>query len=130
MERPAGPSPGGRGRAHSDLTSYGRSSHGAIVSTSEQLASASASGIAAAYAHIERLDKAEALAEVDQALAQYRIPPVRRTAVLTEAAAVYVRPREADWWYGEALDLLVEAGADRELAERIRDDRPPGLFGR
>jgi hypothetical protein len=130
MERPAGPSPGGRGRAHSDLTSYGRSSHGAIVSTSEQLAAASASGIAAGYAHIGRLSKAEALAEVDQALDEHRVPAARRREVLSQAAAGYTRPRDVDWWYAEALDLLVEAGADRERAKQIRAARPSGLFGR
>jgi hypothetical protein len=101
-----------------------------VVSTSEQLAAASASGLAAAYAHIRRLDKAAALAKIDEALKEYKVPTERRTAVLTDAAAVYSRPGSVDWWYDQALDLLVEAGADRERAEQIRDARPPGLFGR
>jgi hypothetical protein len=96
----------------------------------ESLAAASASGVAAAYAHIQRLDKAAALAELDEALDRYKIPPVRRREVLSDAAAHYCRPRETDWWYGAALELLVEAGADRERAEQIREGRHPGLLGR
>lgn len=101
------------------------------MSTSEQLASAAASGIAAAHAHIQRLDKDAALAEIEASLSQYRIAPERRCAVLSEAAAAYTRARPTvDWWHPAALEFLIEAGADRDQARKIAAARHPGLLGR
>lgn len=85
------------------------------------MATAELTGVAAAYAHVRRLDRDQALAELGGVLAG--VQPAARQQVLDEAAAGYVPTSSAEAWYPSALQLLVDAGADRERAQEIRADR-------
>lgn len=101
------------------------------MSSSEQrrLATASIEGIADRYAQHKATDMPEALQQIDAVLDG--IHRQDHTVVLTEAAARYARPTELDWWYTDAFELLVQAGADPQAARDIRDSRPDvkGLGG-
>jgi hypothetical protein len=76
---------------------------------------AQVSGIAAAYAHLHRLDQAQALAEIREILA--RLSEADRRTALIYAASGYLRARTADWWFPDAAALLREAGADMDAAQ-------------
>ena len=79
-------------------------------------------GIAAAFGHVRRLTRDEALAEIRERLAT--VPAGERQLALDESAAMYVDPGELERWYDAALELLVAAGADVEAARAIRDKQP------
>jgi hypothetical protein len=93
------------------------------------------SGVAAGYAHVKRLTADEALAEIAAELAAAKVKPGSPAAVLvlTMAASLYAvdgEPAAAEWWYADALALLVRAGADEGAARRARAEpktrRMPG----
>ena len=89
-----------------------------------RIASAQLTGVAAAYAHLRRLDHAQALAEARETLTG--LPVADRQQVLDEAAAAYALPGQSDVWYPAALQLLVDAGADEQAARAIRARRDQG----
>jgi hypothetical protein len=85
-----------------------------------ELAVASLTGIAAGYAHLHRLDRAEALAEIRGVLDGCRFTSVQAVEKLSQAAALYVHPPPAwSWWAADAHGLLVEAGADPDRARQL-----------
>lgn len=84
-------------------------------------------GIAAAYAHVRRLSREEALAELRDVLAS--VPHAHRQRALDEAAAMFVAASTGNTWYPAALDLLITAGADLDTAREISSTRPGGNLG-
>lgn len=92
------------------------------TASNERVASASISGTA--FGHVERrYTRAEALAEIDQILATYRIEPDRRVIVLSDAMGLGLGD---DWRAPVVRDLLAEAGADLDTAKAIRAEMRPG----
>jgi hypothetical protein len=86
------------------------------------------SGAAAAFAHQKRLTADEALAEIEAELRNAKVKPGSPEAVLalTMAAGLYVvdgEPAIDQYWYRDALALLVRAGADDRAARRARAAR-------
>lgn len=95
------------------------------MGTQISLAAAMASGAAASWA-----GKYQPGQTREAALA--RIREITRDAeVLAEAAAMYKAPRDPLPWHPDAVELLVEAGADLEALERLvaerRNRKPAGL---
>lgn len=84
-------------------------------------------GTCAGYGQGRRMSRDEALVELRDILAQAkaRQGSERAVALLSLAAATFVEPGGPgdEYWYPEALALLVELGADLEQARRHRDDR-------
>lgn len=79
------------------------------------------SGIAARYAHLQRITADQALEEIRKVLKP--LTEAQRRDALTYAAAGYLRPRQHDWWYGKAADVIERAGADMAEAQ-VRADEP------
>src|SRR5262245_47794266 len=88
----------------------------------ERIASAKLSGLAAAHQD-GRLDQAAALAEMHDVLAEHRIAGGRVLVVMSDAACQFI----ADPHRPRALAVLVAAGADPELARRMRAETGRGL---
>lgn len=85
------------------------------------------SGVAAAYAHVARLTRDEALVAISEILTEAGVRPGSDEAarILTEAAAMYTDPTgpgEARW-YPAAAALLAEAGADLDRAVAVQAER-------
>jgi len=84
-------------------------------------------GVAAGYAQVKRCTRDDALAEVEQVLRNAGIKPGsdRARELLTRAATLYVLPSGPgdEFWYGDALALLADAGADVATAAAIRAGR-------
>ncbi len=84
-------------------------------------------GTAAGYAQVRRCTRGEALAELERVLRSTGFTPDSEQArqLLSRAAAMYVAPTGPgdEFWYSDALELLVEAGADTEQATAIRASR-------
>ena len=94
---------------------------------------AQVTGLAAAYAHMKRLTRAEALAEIGQTLAASNVRPGSADAVdlVTQAASMYVDATGPEtWWFPDAVNLLAEAGADVDRAKQLRAQRPTGDLSR
>jgi hypothetical protein len=89
------------------------------VSSPERLAVASITGVAEAYAALKRLTWQQAMQEIQDCLAQYKIPAARVTEVLSEAARGYLT--DDRHYNAAALGLLLDAGADRTRAEQLRE---------
>ena len=85
------------------------------VSSAEGLAVASITGIAEAYASVHRLDWQQAMQEIQDCLAHYRIPAERIQEVLSEAARQYLSGDRH--FHADALRLLLNAGADLDRAQ-------------
>src|SRR6185295_13809859 len=89
------------------------------------------SGTAAAHAHVRRISRDEALAEIAETLIAAKIRPdsERAVAVFTDAATMYVQPTQpgADRWYPIAAELLKAAGADLARAVELRRQRGAGV---
>lgn len=81
---------------------------------------AQVSGIAAACAHLQRITADEALEEIREVLAP--LTEAQRQDALTYAAAGYLRPRQHDWWYGKAAEVIERAGADMAAAQARADE--------
>jgi hypothetical protein len=82
-------------------------------------------GVAGAFAQVHRLNEYEALAEINAELARFKVRPGSRTAVeaLTRAAAHYVvlgEPEAHEYWYADAVWLLVMAGANESAARAMQ----------
>jgi hypothetical protein len=85
------------------------------------------SGVAAGFAHVKRLTADEALTEITAELTSAKVKPGSGQAVLvlTMAASLYAvdgEPALEEWWYADALALLVQAGADEGAARSARAD--------
>lgn len=74
------------------------------------------SGVAAAYAN-GRVDRCRALAEIRESLSGQGVGPTRVVDVLSDATSGYLGD---DGFFGRARVLLVEAGADVDLATRMQ----------
>jgi len=76
---------------------------------------------------VRRCTRGEALAELERVLRSTGFTPDSEQArqLLSRAAAMYVAPTGPgdEFWYSDALELLVEAGADTEQATAIRASR-------
>lgn len=83
-----------------------------------RVAVASMTGIAAGYAHIRRLTREQALAELGDVVDACDVDHAGAVQLLTEAAALYVdRGPDDPWpWSADAAELLADAGADLERA--------------
>lgn len=88
----------------------------------ERIASARLSGLAKAHQN-GRLDEAAALAEIRDTLAEHRLTGDRVVIVLSDAASAFIdNPHRT-----RGLAVLMAAGADLALAERMRAETGPGL---
>ena len=88
----------------------------------ERIVSAKLSGLAAAHQD-GRLDEAATLAEIHDVLTEHRVPGERIVIVASDAASLSVdNPHRT-----RGLAVLVTAGADVELARRMRAETGPGL---
>lgn len=91
------------------------------LSRKERVVAAGLGGLAAGYAQMRRLTRDDALAEIRQDLEASKLDGDQAVAVLSDAAARYV---DGDQHYdSEALQLLVDAGADVDRARAIRAAR-------
>lgn len=95
------------------------------MGTQISLAAAMASGAAASWAGRYQPGQTR-----EAALARIR-EITRDPATLAEAAAMYKAPKDPLPWHPDAVELLVEAGADLEALERYVNERrtrkPTGL---
>lgn len=80
-----------------------------------RVAAAGISGVAAGHAHLKRVDRDGALAEIREIVET--LPRERRQAALDGAAAAYTCDDTP--WHAEALTLLLAAGADLEQARTV-----------
>jgi hypothetical protein len=93
-----------------------------------------AAGVAERHAHLHRITRQEAMAEIREVLTHHNIPADRVGAVLSEAAAGYLTVHDGRWHAERALQVLLDAGADLQRAKAIKTERdarrlalaPPG----
>jgi hypothetical protein len=102
--------------------------------TDEEQAAMAAAGVAERHAHLHRISRQEAMAEIRQVLIRCNIAADRAGAVLCEAAAGYLTVHDGRWHAERALQVLLDAGADLQQAKTIKTERdarrlalaPPG----
>jgi len=86
-------------------------------------------GIAAAHAHLGRITDDEAIAKIREVLGWATSGAADRQCALDEAASVYVLQSFHQPWSPVALQLLIQAGANRDEALRSRASVPGSLGG-
>jgi hypothetical protein len=91
--------------------------------TEEELAAMAAAGVAERHAHLHRISRQEALAEIRQVLTIHAVPVERAEAVLSEAAAGYLTVHDGRWHGERALQVLLDSGADLQHAKTIKLER-------
>ena len=98
--------------------------------TDEELAAIAAAGVAERHAHLHRITRQEALAEIRQILTTTHAVPVERAeAVLSEAAAGYLTVHDGRWHGERALQVLLDSGADLQHAKIIKLERDARVEG-
>jgi hypothetical protein len=99
----------------------------------DRVIEAQLTGTAAGYAVGKRCTRDEALAEIVDILARARIRPgtARAVTVLSGAASLYLEATGPgdEFWHPAAVDLLADAGADREQAKAIHQARSRNFRG-